>query len=232
MIYIFDIDGTLTPSRNVIDPKFKTFFEHFMKDNRVWLISGSDKDKTIEQVGHNIYGGVERAYQCSGNQLYIKGKLVKDSDFTLSSELRNLLESFLEESEYDYRFGNHIEERPGMVNFSIVGRNCDQNNRDLYFLWDNFYKERITLVKKIKDKFPELDAVIGGEISIDIYPIGKDKGQVNRDVDDTYIFFGDQLQQGGNDYPVKRESKSDSNIFHHVNSWEDTYKLLSLEYNK
>jgi len=29
MIYIFDIDGTLTPSRNVIDPKFKTFFEHF-----------------------------------------------------------------------------------------------------------------------------------------------------------------------------------------------------------
>ena len=48
MIYIFDVDGTLTQSRNVIDPKFKTFFQAFIKKNRVWLISGSDKDKTIE----------------------------------------------------------------------------------------------------------------------------------------------------------------------------------------
>ena len=47
MIYIFDVDGTLTKPRNVIDPKFKTFFEAFIQKNRVWLISGSDKDKTI-----------------------------------------------------------------------------------------------------------------------------------------------------------------------------------------
>ena len=48
MIYIFDIDGTLTPSRNPINPVFKTFFQHFVKNNRVWLVTGSDKDKTIE----------------------------------------------------------------------------------------------------------------------------------------------------------------------------------------
>jgi phosphomannomutase len=71
MIYIFDVDGTLTPSRGLINPVFKTFFQAFVKKNRVWLISGSDRDKTIEQVGFDIYGSVERCYQNSGNQLFI-----------------------------------------------------------------------------------------------------------------------------------------------------------------
>ena len=29
MIYIFDVDGTLTPSRGLINPTFKTFFQAF-----------------------------------------------------------------------------------------------------------------------------------------------------------------------------------------------------------
>ena len=45
MIYIFDIDGTLTPSRNPIDKEFKKQFINFCKYNKVWLVTGSDKDK-------------------------------------------------------------------------------------------------------------------------------------------------------------------------------------------
>ena len=38
MIYIFDVDGTLTPSRrNKIDPKLsKHFFNHLCKDKTVY----------------------------------------------------------------------------------------------------------------------------------------------------------------------------------------------------
>ena len=227
MIYIFDIDGTLTPSRAVIDPKFKTFFEHFMKNNRVWLISGSDKDKTIEQIGHNIWGTVERAYQCSGNELYKEGELVYSNKWKLEGEPRLFLQNLLQRSQYPHRFGRHFEDRPGMLNFSIVGRDCTQYEREQYYKWDNLHGEREKFAKEFRTKFPDIDLVIGGEISMDIHPSGFDKGQVNRDVDDTYTFFGDQLQEGGNDYPVKRDSKSDSNVFYHVKSWEDTYKLLS-----
>ena len=35
MIYIFDIDGTLTPSRNPIDKKFKEDFINFCKHQKV-----------------------------------------------------------------------------------------------------------------------------------------------------------------------------------------------------
>ena len=47
MNYIFDIDGTLTPSRLKIDPEFEQFFLEWMKDKKVYFVTGSDKDKTI-----------------------------------------------------------------------------------------------------------------------------------------------------------------------------------------
>ena len=117
MIYIFDVDGTLTKSRNKMDLSFAQFFYDFIEHNRVWLISGSDKDKTIEQVGGTIWHKVERAYQCSGNQLFQNGRLIKENKFELPIQARVCLEAFLEESKYPHRYGNHIEERPGMVNF-------------------------------------------------------------------------------------------------------------------
>ena len=55
MIYIFDIDGTLTPSRNIIDKKFKEDFINFCKHHKVWLVTGSDKDKSIEQLGEDAF---------------------------------------------------------------------------------------------------------------------------------------------------------------------------------
>jgi phosphoserine phosphatase len=36
---------------------------------------------------------------------------------------------FLENLNIEYRYGNHIEKRDGAVNFSIVGRNCNQEQR-------------------------------------------------------------------------------------------------------
>ena len=92
MIYIFDVDGTLTKSRNTMDLGFAQFFSDFTERNRVWLISGSDKDKTIEQVGGNIWHKVERAYQCSGNQLYQDGKLIKENEFKLVAQVEVCLQ--------------------------------------------------------------------------------------------------------------------------------------------
>ena len=50
--YIFDIDGTLTPSRLPIDEDFKKWFLEWCKNKNVYLVTGSDKDKTIEPVSY------------------------------------------------------------------------------------------------------------------------------------------------------------------------------------
>ena len=50
MIYIFDVDGTLTPSRAMMDREFAKFFLKFVEENEVYLITGSDREKTLQQI--------------------------------------------------------------------------------------------------------------------------------------------------------------------------------------
>ena len=40
--FIFDVDGTLTPSRREIDMDFAVFFTEFCAENKVYLVTGSD----------------------------------------------------------------------------------------------------------------------------------------------------------------------------------------------
>ena len=53
--YIFDVDGTLTPSRQTINDDFAVFFSDFCAERDCYLVTGSDREKTIEQVGEEIY---------------------------------------------------------------------------------------------------------------------------------------------------------------------------------
>ena len=228
MIYILDVDGTITPSRNVIDPEFKEFFLGFARNNRVWLATGSDKNKTIEQIGMDIWLACERCYQCLGNQLYQKGELIRENTFELTNKLEDFLNNLLKTSQYPHRYGNHIEIRPGTVNFSVVGRDCNQQQRDEYGLWDDEKGERRKFSRLIRKEFEGIDAVVGGQISIDIFNKGQDKGQIAKDLDDIYTFYGDRMQIGGNDLSLmiaakvyQRRGRSIE-----VKNWQETFEHL------
>ena len=223
MNYIFDIDGTLTPSRLPIDKDFSKFFLNWMKGKNVYLITGSDKDKTIEQVGEEIWLNVTRAYQSCGNAVYEGGKLIRQSDFKMDIELQRMLFTFKACSDWKEQYGNHIEERIGLVNYSTVGRDCPQKARKEYYKWDNINRERELFCKLIEGTFPHLEASVGGEISIDIYPKGQNKSQILNDLKGDITFFGDRCEPGGNDYPIVR--MLDRGI-HSVENWKETYKIL------
>ncbi len=60
--FVFDVDGTLTPSRGKIDLEFGKWFLEFCNDNPVYLVTGSDKPKTAEQVGEQIYNAAVSVY--------------------------------------------------------------------------------------------------------------------------------------------------------------------------
>jgi phosphomannomutase len=225
MNYIFDVDGTLTPSRLPIDKKFKKFFIEWMKDKNVYLVTGSDKDKTIEQVGEEIWNNCTRAYQSCGNAVYENGKLIKQSNFKLDDELRRMLFTFKACSDWKEQYGNHIEERIGLINYSTVGRDCPQSAREKYYEFDNKNEERKMFCQIVETTFPHLEASIGGQISIDIYPKGKNKSQILDDVKGDITFFGDRCEFGGNDYPIVEKIK-DFETIHSVKNWEETYKIL------
>lgn len=224
--FIFDVDGTLTPSRQTIDPEFKEFFKHFIRDNKVWLVTGSDYAKTVEQLGEEICESVVTVYNCSGNDVYFKGKRVNCKAFEAPKELYDLMNGWLQTSSFPLRTGNHIEERMGTINFSIVGRNCTLGERKLYIKHDLENRERESIAFQINLEFPTITATVGGETGIDIYRKGGDKSQILEDFDknDTIYFFGDKIEQGGNDWPLAK--KLNQKRCFNVRDWRDTMERL------
>ena len=240
-IFIFDVDGTLTPSRLPMTNKFENFFKKWTKKNTFYLVTGSDLPKLQEQMnGLEIHSN--GIFTCCGNQFWESDPavhpkhcdLIYDNKFEMTTKLKNSLKVMLMSSQYKHRYGNHIEDRGSMVNFSIVGRDCTQEQRDEYFEWDKQSLERKIIANAIKEKFPDLDAVIGGQISIDIYPKGNDKSQVLNVIEqerlvppNEYIFLGDGIENGGNDYPLA-ELMDNTEIcdWYHTKGWEHTKEIL------
>lgn len=176
--FIFDVDGTLTPSRQQIDGDFAVFFSTFCAENDVYLVTGSDRKKTIEQVGEEIYSLCKRVYNCSGSDVWKGSKNIDQNDWKIPHSAKTWLEEKLEESAFKIRTGNHIEERTGMVNFSIVGRNATMGERKLYVKYDTEISERNLIADLFNNEFTDLIARPGGETGIDISPKGADRKSV------------------------------------------------------
>lgn len=227
--YIFDIDGTLTPSRGTIDSDFKEFFREFCTDNEVYIVTGSDRSKTLEQIGSVIYNLCKRAYQCSGNDVWERDVNTYTRIIEIPDTMVDVMYSYLEESDFSLRTGRHIDIRPGLVNFSIVGRGCSREDRAKYVKWDNKTNERELIAKNIQDIFPEYDVQVAGETGIDIMLKGKDKSQIIEDFDlekDQLYFFGDKMQPGGNDYSLGYALAIRGHDVKEVKGWEDTWQAL------
>ena len=226
--FIFDIDGTLTDSRQQMDFEFMCFMIKFCCTYDVYLVTGSDRAKTVEQVGLDVYNRSIRVYNCSGADVYEKDVNVYKSDWKISDEVKKFLRDELDYSQFPIRCGNHIEERPGGINFSILGRGEGINlaDREEYVKWDRNTGERILIADRIKNQFPNLNVQIGGQTGLDISD--NDKSQILRDfnIDDDIHFFGDMMQKGQNDYPLAVAVDKAGGTNYTVNNWQETYKKL------
>jgi phosphomannomutase len=223
--YIFDVDGTLTPSRLKMDSEFQKFFLRWMQSKNVYLLTGSDRDKTIEQVGIDIWREVTESHQCGGNVVFRKGELVEKSGWKPNKSVLDVCQHLIDISKYPVKAGNHIEVRVGLLNISVVGRDCTQEQRLAYNEWDGANYEREFICKSITTMFPELEATAGGQISVDIHEYGKNKSQIRGKLQGTIHFFGDKTMEGGNDYPIASILTEPDKVFQ-VDGWEHTYKLL------
>jgi phosphomannomutase len=225
--YIFDVDGTLTPSREKIDETFRGWFSDFCDRNAVHLVTGSDYSKTREQLGEALILRPVSVYTCSGNEMWARGERIRSRVWQLPDELRSTLLGWVEASGFERKTGCHIEDRQGAVNFSVVGRNANRSERSAYMVWDAETEERGRMARRINSLHPDLHASVGGETGIDIYPRGYDKSQILADfsVADIIYFFGDRMDTMGNDYPLSSRLKEPSKSFH-VTDWRHTFKTL------
>ena len=114
MIYVFDIDGTLTESRQPMTSEMEVAFIKWSEDKITYLVSGSDYEKIKEQISGKVINSVFGVFSCMGNQFWRNGKVCYEHNVVLDLNLEKRLNSILESSSYPHRYGNHIEKRVGV----------------------------------------------------------------------------------------------------------------------
>lgn len=211
------MDGTLTPARLPMSTEFAGWFRKFIKQNEVFIVSGSDIEKIKSQIPYDIFTDILGVYASMGNEFYKNGRCIYCKDFNPPKKLLSLLEEYRKNTKYEGKlFPNYIERRKGMLNFSVLGRDCPYEERIKYKDWDDKMQERSSIQKSLRAKFKDLDISLGGNISMDITPKGYGKEQVavllrNKFPKNKIIFFGDKTKEGGNDYALSKALISYSN---------------------
>ena len=230
--FIFDVDGTLTPSRAKIVEEFRVWFTDFFINNDVYLVTGSDYPKTEEQLGEYLLRWPVTVYNCSGNDVWQKGVNIRTNPWTMPVVVQEFLQYRLDTSKFVLRTGQHFDIRPGSVNFSILGRGATLQERQLYRAWDSETSERNQLIEDFRRNFgDELEISAGGETGVDIYPRGCNKSQILTDFDketDFILFFGDRMDEHGNDRPLADRLFADGyqGATYPVEDWQHTWRIL------
>jgi phosphomannomutase len=235
-IYLFDVDGTLTHPLAPIDDMFADIFLSWVraKKRKVYLVTGSDMDKIKKQLFSSFIDQCEGIFTCSGNVFYSKGQKVYENKLDLPAGFIENLQLYLDVgSPWRKKAGGHIEIRSGAVNFSTVGRNASPDLREAYSKWDAINREREDIVDYIQGIYPHFEVSIGGQISVDIYPDGKNKAQVVDKIqeihgtDASMVFVGDRNIPGGNDWPLAQRIESvEGSAWFQVLSYEETRALI------
>lgn len=228
-ILLFDVDGTLTASRQEITDSMKAFMLELCQRVPVGLVGGSDYNKIKEQVGDEIIKSASFVFAENGCVALKQGKVFHEE--SISSEvgeevlkrLINFSLRYIADIDIPIKRGTFIEYRKGMINLSPIGRNCSQQERDSFVILDSQERIREKFVQELRTNFAEtsLQFSIGGQISIDVFPRGWDKTHCLRFLDEFKVvhFFGDKTDPGGNDHEIYA---SDRTVGHKVCSPDDT----------
>lgn len=231
--YVFDVDGTLMPARQKLDEDRANILYQFMMGHDVYIVTGSDYEKTDEQL-HGLQNDCHGSYQCSGNELWFKGERVYSNNILISEEMLDWFNYVVHRSDFSIKTGNHVEIRSGLINFSVLGRNANNEQRAKYIKHDSMNCEREHISRLFNQKFGVYDykSAVAGSTGLDITMLDKDKSQVYRKLSTEYnqiIFFGDHCLEGENDYPFVNAMTDASRPLDkawHVSSPDHTFELI------
>ena len=238
-VVLFDVDGTLTESRQLIKPNMEILLLEKLKTKvKVGLVSGSDLKKLAEQMGgEDVIHKFDYVFPENGLVAYQDGNLIEKMDISKYmgeeklQKFINFCLHFMADLNLPIKRGTFIEFRNSLINICPVGRSCSQEQRIQFHQLDLEQGIRRKFVEVLNEKFPEnsfgLHFAIGGQISIDAFPTGWDKRFCLRHIEghgfNEIHFYGDRTEEGGNDYQLYADPRT---IGHAVTSPGDTMSQL------
>lgn len=226
-VLAFDLDGTLAPSKSYLPPRMGELLDELLNHFDICVISGGKFGQFENQLLQGLPSGPDKLKRLhlmptcgtqyykfennSWNQMYAEN-FTDDEKQKIISALNEGIDVL------GYRetniYGDIIEDRGSQITFSALGQDIvtelgDEGVR-LKEGWDPDTAKKNALRDYVSNLIPEFEVRVGGGTSIDITKPGIDKAYGMQKLMDMLIiskddilFFGDRLQVGGNDYPVK-----------------------------
>ncbi|XP_063252098.1 phosphomannomutase 1 isoform X3 [Prinia subflava] len=233
VLCLFDVDGTLTPARQKIEPEVDAFLRELRKRVHIGVVGGSDYAKIAEQLGEGdeVIDKFDYVFAENGTVQYKNGQLVSKQAIQdhlgeeLLQDLINFCLNYMALLKLPKKRGTFIEFRNGMLNISPIGRSCTPEERIEFSELDKKERIREKFVAALQREFAGkgLRFSRGGMISFDVFPEGWDKRYCLNVLDDerfdTIHFFGNETTPGGNDYEIYDDPRT---VGHSVQSPQDT----------
>jgi HAD superfamily hydrolase (TIGR01484 family) len=217
---VFDLDDTLAVSKTKIQPRMANGLLRLLDDVDVCIISGGRYEQFQLQVLRELPVEADRLAHlhlmptCGTRYLRWSGgdwQEVYSEDLTADEKKR--VETALVESAQELGYwetdtwGEVIEDRGSQVTLSALGQ---QAPHDAKAKWDPTGEKRRALRDRVAQRLPDLEVRSGGLTSIDVTRKGIDKAHGVRELSrmsgvdlEDFLFVGDRLDEGGNDYPVR-----------------------------
>jgi phosphomannomutase len=236
----FDLDDTLAPSKHVIDPRIGALLTALAERVEVAIISGGQVNQFRTQVVERLpdASAATRArihlMPTCGTQYYRLTpagiETVYAHELAADQKLRACEAVEAEARRLGYwseqTWGPALEDRGSQITYSALGQNAPLAAK---IAWDPSGEKKNTLRAAVAARLPDLEVRSGGSTSVDITHRGIDKAYGMRQLRDVtgipfedMLFFGDRLDEDGNDYPVLTLGIPCQS----VSGWEDTAERL------
>jgi HAD superfamily hydrolase (TIGR01484 family) len=218
-IIIFDLDGTLTPSKSDLGHDMALLIEELIKIKKVAIISGGGYAQFLTQFINKLDRGVNFSNMVllptSGTKMYTwNGDWIERyaENFTKNEKDKvydalNIAFKKIHYIEPKIIYGDTIEDRGSQITFSGLGQKAPLDQKKV---WDPDRKIRSNIMNELASLLPGFDIRLGGISSIDITKKGVNKGYGIRKLEkftgipiNEMLFLGDALYLGGNDFPAK-----------------------------
>ena len=218
-LLVFDLDGTLAPSKSPIDAEMGAELAALLPSIKVAIISGGDFPQFQTQVLARLPPGADLSNlsilpTCGTKFFAYDGgtwrKLYsEDLDARQKAAIAGALNEAVLESGFkaEKTWGEPIEDRGSQITYSALGQ---QAPLDAKKAWDPDLSKRRRIKALLDPMLPQFSVNIGGETSIDVTLPGIDKAYGIRKLRDilgialdAMLYVGDALFPGGNDYPAR-----------------------------
>jgi len=212
---LFDLDGTLTRSRQVIDPYPARLLASLLAKRMVGIVSGCAFNRIEEQLLRQLPQDANMAnlhlFTSTASSYYIyrhnRWECIYSESFTDMEKqyITGVLLDVCADYIAAHPAGNLIDDRGGQIALALLGVDAPL---DVKTKFDPDNRKRYLLKEKL-DKILPYEVIVGGTTTISVTRCGINKahcldilatgGIAISDI----LFIGDALYEGGNDYPIK-----------------------------